>query len=247
MARVYYVSSARHRTMSRQAAMDLHTLSVDMTKTGDAARPTLETVDSATAAELFQRYQKPILIGVIALGVAGGGLWLASRSAQIKEVRGAEALAAAEAAYTGGGQAAAQPELQKVLTRYAGTAAGTQAALLSAQWYYEAGQADSGLASVSAGLAKAKRHQRAGLLAMQAMGKGMKGEFAAAAKDFEAAAAAAALESERDGYRMDAARSYAAAGDTAAAARIYEEIAERDDSGYSTEARLRLGEIKAKA
>lgn len=217
-----------------------------MTKTGDAARPTLETADSATAAELFLRYQKPILIGAIALGLAGGGLWLANRSAQIKEARGAEALSAAEAAYTGGGPAAAQPELQKVLTRYAGTAAGTQAALLSAQWYYEAGQADSGLAAVSAALGKAKSYQRAGLLAMQAMGKGMKGDFAAAAKDFEAAASAAILESEKDGYKMDAARSYASAGDNAAAERLYAEIAEKDGSGYSTEARLRLGEIRAK-
>ena len=218
-----------------------------MTKTGDAARPTLDTPDSANAAELFQRYQKPILIGVIVAGLAGGGLWLAQRTAQIKEVRGAEALAAAESAYGTGGIAAAQPELQKVLTRYAGTASGVQAALLAAQWHYEAGQADSGLAAVATALGKAPSHLRSGLLAMQAAGKSMKGDHAGAAKDLEAAAAGSTLSAEKDSYLMEAARSYVAAGDAAAAERIYSGIAAREDSPYAGEARLRLGEIKAKA
>jgi predicted negative regulator of RcsB-dependent stress response len=218
-----------------------------MTKTGDAARPPLEPLDSASPTELFQRYQKPILIGVIVLGVAGGGLWLAQRSAQIKETRGGEALLLAESAYATGGPAAAQAELQKVYTRYAGTAAGTQAALLSAQWYYEAGQADSGLMAVEAGLAKAPAFQRSGLLAMQAAGKSMKGDHAGAAADFEAAAAATVLDAERDSYRMEAARAFVLAGDTASAERIYSDVAGREDSAYAGEARLRLGEIKAKA
>lgn len=218
-----------------------------MTKTGDAARPTLETLDSASPADFVQQYQKPLMIGVIAVGVAAGGWWLAARSGQIKETRGAEALQAAEAAYSAGGPAAAQAELQKVYTRYAGTAAGTQAALLSAQWYYEAGQADSGLAAVAAAIGKAPSYQRAGLLAMQAAGKSAKGEHAGAAKDLEAAAAATNLATERDGYRMAAARAYVAAGDVANAERIYTEISGREDSQYAGEARLRLSEIKAKA
>ncbi|WKW12172.1 hypothetical protein Strain138_001453 [Pseudogemmatithrix spongiicola] len=218
-----------------------------MTKTGDAARPPLDDLESASPVELVQRYQKPIMIGVIAAAVAGGGWWLAARSAQIKEARGTEALLTAEAAYQAGGAAGAQAELQKVYTRYAGTAAGTQAALLSAQWYYEAGQADSGLASVAAAIDKAPTFQRAGLLAMQAAGKSMKGDHAGAAKDLEAAAAATNIASERDGYRMSAARAYVASGDTAAAERIYGEIATREDSQYAGEARLRLSEIKAKA
>jgi hypothetical protein len=218
-----------------------------MTKTGDAARPTLDLAEPTSAVDAFQRYQKPILIGAIAVAVAGGGLWLANRSAAIKETRGAEALATAEAAYGSGGIAAAQGELQKVVTRYAGTAAGTQAALLGAQWYYEAGQPDSGLTMVGSALSKARPYARAGLLAMQATGKSMKGDHAAAAKDYEAAAVAAVLAADKDGYRMDAARSYLAAGDTAAAERIYADIQTKEDSPYAGEARVRLGEIKAKA
>lgn len=218
-----------------------------MTKTGDAARPTLETLESSSPADLLTRYQKPITIGVVALVLVGGGFWLSNRSAQIKEARGGEALQLAEGAYATGGQEAAQVELQKIYTRYAGTAAGTQAALLSAQWYYEAGQADSGLTAIAAALAKAPSHQKAGLLAMQAAGKSLQGDHAGAAKDLEAAAAAANLAVDKDAYRMEAARSYATAGDTAAAERIYSEIAGREDSQYAGEARLRLGEIKTKA
>jgi hypothetical protein len=208
---------------------------------------TTDFSDSPSAAETFQRYQRPIVIGAVLLAAAGGGLWMAKRSGEIKEQRAQEAFAVAEAAYSSGGIPAAQAELQKVLTRYAGTSAGSQAALLSTQWYYEAGQADSGLAVVSAAVAKAPAAMRAGMLGLQATGKALKGDHSGAAKDFEAAAAASQLPTDRDAYRMDAARSYMTAGDAAAAERIYTEISLREDSDFAGEARLRLGEIKAKA
>lgn len=218
-----------------------------MTKTGDAARPTLDVNDSASVVELFQRHQRSILIGAIVLVAAGGGLWMARRSGEIKEQRATDALAAAEGAYSTGGIPAAQVEMAKLIERYAGTSAATQAAMLSAQWSYEAEQPDSGLKVIATALPKAPRAMRAGLLAIQAMGKGMKGDYAGAAADFEAAAAATNLAADKDGYLMDAARSYASAGDSAAAQRIYSAIASREDSMFSGEARVRLSEIKAKA
>jgi hypothetical protein len=218
-----------------------------MTKTGDAARPTLDLNDSASVVEVFQRNQRQILIGVIVLAAAGGGLWMSRRSGEIKEQRATEALSVAEGAYSTGGIPAAQAEMSKLIDRYAGTAAATQAALLSAQWSYEAGQPDSGLAVIAKALPKAPRAMRAGMLAIQAMGKGMKADHAGAAADYEAAAAATNLTSDKDGYLMDAARSHAAAGDNAAAERIYGSIAAREDSQFSGEARVRLSEIKAKA
>ncbi len=154
-----------------------------MTKTGDAARPTLDLNDSASVVEVFQRNQRQILIGVIILAAAGGGLWMSRRSGEIKEQRSTEALAAAEGAYTTGGIPAAQVEMSKLIERYAGTASATQAAMLSAQWSYEAGQPDSGLAVIAKALPKAPRAMRAGMLAIQAMGKGMKADHAGAAAD----------------------------------------------------------------
>lgn len=203
--------------------------------------------DSATLVETLQRYQRPIAIAAVVLAASAGGLWMAKRSGEIKEQRAAEGFAQAEAAYSSGGKAAAQVELQKLITRYAGTSAGAQAALLSAQWHYEAGHADSGLAVVGEAVSKAPDAMRAGLLALQATGKAMSNDHAGAAADFEAAAEASRLPTDRDAYRMDAARAYLSAGDTAAAERIYTELSLREDSNSAGEARLRLGEIKAKA
>lgn len=216
-----------------------------MTKTGDAAQPPLD-LESATPMELLQRYQRPLVIGVILVAAAGAGGWLYKRSSDIREQRGAEALSAAEGAYQAGNTAGAQPELAKVVTRYAGTTAGAQAAALSAEWFYEAGQADSGLARLETALPKSPRHLRSGLLALRAAGKSMKGEEAGAAADFEAAAAAAQFQQEKDGLLLQAARAHAAAGNIEAAKAILSEIVEREDSSHAAEARLRLGEITFK-
>lgn len=216
-----------------------------MTKTGDAALPPLD-LDSSSYAELLQRYQRPLIIGAIVVAGLGVGGWLYLRSAEIREVRAAEALGQAEAAYTSGGIAGAQTEMAKILTRYAGTSAGAQAAALSAQWYFEAGQVDSGLVQLDLGLKKAPRHMKAGLLALRAAGMGSKGEAAAAAADFELAAAAAQFKQERDQLMMQAAREYVSAGEVEKAKTIYGELAGREDSSHSVEARLRLGEITVK-
>jgi predicted negative regulator of RcsB-dependent stress response len=218
-----------------------------MTKTGDAARPTLDMNDSASVVEVFQRHQRTIVISAVVLLAVVGGLWMSRRSGEIKEQRATEALAVAETAYSTAGIPAAQVEMQKLITRYAGTSAATQAAMISAQWSYEADQPDSGLVAIAAALPKAPRAMRAGLLALQAMGKGMKGDHAGAAADFEAAAGATQLTADKDGYLMEAARSFHAAGDNASAERLYGAIAAREDSQFSNEARLRLSEIKAKA
>lgn len=218
-----------------------------MTKTGDAARPPIVLDDEESGIELLQRYQRPIGIAAIVLALGAGGYWMAQRSAQIEEQRASAAVAAAEGAYNTGGPAAAQPELARVIVRYAGTNAGTTAAMLSAQWHYEIEQADSGLAVIAMVMPKAPRHLRPGLLALQAAGKSIKGDYSGAAADYQAAAAAARFPADKDGYRMEAARSLMTGGDAAAAAAIYAEISSREDSPFAGEARLRLGEARAKA
>lgn len=216
-----------------------------MTKTGDAALPPLD-LESTSAIDFLQRYQRPLIIGAIVVAALGVGVWLYQRSAEIREVRAAEALGQAEAAYNSGGIAGGQTELAKILARYGGTTAGAQAAALSAQWYFEAGQVDSGLVQLNIGLSKAPSYMRAGLLALRAAGQGAKGDAAAAALDFEAAAAAAQFEQERDQLLMQAAREHASAGNLEKAKALYGAIAAREDSSHSIEARLRLGELTAK-
>lgn len=217
-----------------------------MTRTGDAGRPLLDE-ESLTALETLQKYQRPLTIGAIVLAVAIGGGWLYQRSAQIKEVKGAQALGQAEAAYAAGNTPLAQEEIGKVVVRYAGTAAGAQAALLGAQLHYEAGHLDSGITQLTTALGKAKGFQKPGLLALRAAGKGSAGQHAEAATDFEAASAAARFQQEKDQYMMEAARQHVEAGNFEAARSAYQAIAGREDSAHSTEARLRLGELTLKS
>ncbi len=216
-----------------------------MTKTGDAAPPPL-ALDADTLGDSIQRYQRPLVIGAIVVAAGIGGVYLMKRSADIKETRGMQALAAAEAVYGSGNTEAAQAELGKVVARYAGTGAGTAAALLSAQLSFEDGKVPEGLAVLDQAVGKAKAHQKAGLLALRAAGKATGGQAAEAAKDYEAAAAAAQFRQEREQYQMEAARQHVSAGNIAAAKKLYEAISSLEDSAHSSEARLRLGELTLK-
>jgi predicted negative regulator of RcsB-dependent stress response len=217
-----------------------------MTKTGEAATPRLDLDDDETLVEALQRNQRPLTIGVIVLAVAIGGWWMMKRSAEIRESRAAQALAGGEGAYAAGNAPLAQAEFEKVVTRYAGTSAGTQAGLLSAQLYFEAGHVDSGMTRLDQVLPKAPKHLKAGVLAHRAAGHALAGRPAEAAAAYEQASAAARMKQEKEQYRMDAARQHVQAGNIEAARTIYTELAGREDSAHSSEARLRLGELTLK-
>ena len=217
-----------------------------MTKTGAAARPQFTPDDDESLVEFLIRYQRPIVIGVLAVSLGVGGWWMAKRSSEIRESKAGEALLAGESAFATGNAPLAQVEFEKVLTRYPGTSAGTQAALLSAQLYFEEGKLDDGIARLETALVKAPKHLRAGVIGLIATGKAAAGKPAEAAADFERAAAAAQFRQEREQFRMEAARLHVAAGEIAAARAIYEAIAATEDSGHAGEAHLRLGELTSR-
>jgi len=218
-----------------------------MTKTGEAATPRLQLNDDESVIEKLQNNQRPITIGLIVVALLVGGGWMMRRSAQIREARALTAYAAGETAYSGGNAQLAQSEFQKVVARYAGTTAGTQAALLSAQLYFEAGQLDSGMARLDAALSKAPKHLKAGVLAHQGAGHALAGRPAEAATAYEQASAASRFAQEKDQYLMDAARQHVQAGNIAAARTIYTDLAGREDSAHGAEAKLRLGELTLKS
>ncbi len=214
-----------------------------MTKTGEAAKPSLDLKDEESILEVLDRYKRPLTIGVIVLALVVSGGWMMRRSAQIRESRASAALGVGETAYTTGAMAVAQTEFTRVATRYAGTSAGTQAALMSAQLYFEAGQLDSAMSVLDAALKKTPKHLKAGVLAHQAAGHALAAKHMEAAEAYLAAAGAAQFGQEADQFRMDAARQHVLAGQIEAARAIYTEIAKREDSSNAAEARLRLGEL----
>lgn len=216
-----------------------------MTKTGEAARPTPE-VDAESITDWLITHQRSVIIGAIVIAAGVGGGWLWKRSAEIKEGRAEEAYLSAEAAFIAGNVPLAQAELEKITVRWAGTSAGTQAAMLMAQLLYDQGKYAEGIAQLDGLTSKAPKLLRAGVQALIAGGHEGAGQPAEAATAFALAAQSAQFTLDRQMYRMEQARNLVAAGDVAGARAIYSEIRVLDDSPHAGEAKVRLGELIAK-
>ena len=216
-----------------------------MTKTGDAARPT-PTIEPVDLAETWIVYQKPIIIGAIVLAAAASGVWLWVRSGQIKEEKATTAFQVAEAAFMSGNQQLAVTELEKIVTRYKGTVSGTQAAMLIAQAQMEQGKHADAVTGLQATLGSSPKSLKAGLYALLATAHEGAGHAAEAAATYGQAADAAEFETDKDMHRMEQARALLSAGDSAGALKLYQAIASRDDSPFSGEAKVRVGELNTK-
>jgi predicted negative regulator of RcsB-dependent stress response len=213
-----------------------------MAKTDPAVLPLEET---PSFIEWVQTNSRALSIGgmvVVALA-AIGLLWRAS--ADKKEVRASQALAAAQTVVQSGNAALAQSDLQALLRRYGGTKAGTQARIVLAQVLFEQGKIEEGLRELEAvgpsGPYAASYH------GLKAAGLEQTGKLAEAAAEFERAATSAETNLARASYQSDAARVHLAAGNRDAALRIWEAMAADDASPLSGEAKVRIGELKARA
>lgn len=210
----------------------------------DPAVPIIEENKAESLLEWVRANSSRISIaGIIVVAVAAGGLlWRAS--ADKKEVRASQALAAAQNVVQSGNAALAQSDLQALLRRYGGTSAGIQARLLLAQVYYGQGKVDDGLRELNAitspGLYAASVH------ALKAAGLEQSGKPGEAANEYEKAAAEANTAVGKASYQSDAARAYLAAGNTDAAKRLWEAMAADDTNPMAGEAKVRLGELNAK-
>lgn len=217
-----------------------------MTKTGETARTTSVAIEPESLTETWLLYQKQIIIIAIVVVAGTAGLYLWKRSGEIREVKAAQAFQSAEAAFMSGNKPLAQTELEKIVTRYKGTASGTQAAMLMAQTLFEEGKHADGVAQLEAIVGGAPKPLRAGIHALIAAGLEASGKPAEAAAAYERAAGLAQFDIDADMHRMEQARNLAASGDAAGATAIYRRIAELEDSPFAGEARVRLGEVSAK-
>ena len=197
-------------------------------------------------ADWMQRNARGVTIGVIVLLAIGLGAWLWRSQANSKRERADIALARAEAPLQTGDVATAQRELQTVATAYAGTPAGTQAALQLAKSLYDQGKYAEGLA-VLAKVNDAPEDLQASVRALTGAGHEGAGKYAEAAKAYEDAAAAARFPVSRARYRADAARSYQLGGNAEAARKIWADLINDRESGLAEEANVRLGELSAAA
>lgn len=195
----------------------------------------------------IQLHGRQIAIGAAIAAAAAVGGWLYVRGEATKEQRAYESLARASEAVAAQNWALAQSDLERVVTRYGKTPSGQQAALLLAEVLYNTGKVQQGIDQLQKVLPSADADVVPTIEAQIAAGYEQLGKFDDAAAHYRRASEASRFETQRDLHMADAARSLTAGGKTADAKRIWTDLAAKEASAVSGEARVRLGELEAAA
>jgi predicted negative regulator of RcsB-dependent stress response len=192
----------------------------------------------------FRAHTREVMLGVMVVVAIVIGSWLYARSADIKAGNAEQALRSAEMQLAVGNTDGAQAELETIVQRFEGTTAGTMAAIRLARLLYEKREFEAGISRLEAAHGGARRGPLASSVS-RLIGAGHEelGNFAEAARYYQAAAGETELELERAMARAAAARALAGAGDRAGAIAIWEDLAADSQSPVAPEARLRLGEL----
>lgn len=209
--------------------------------------PTTSRDESFSPLEWMQLHSRELTFAFVALVVIGGGVLFWKRSVAIKNERAEKAYFQSLRSVQAGNPQLALSDLQKVVTRYNGTAAAAQAAMSIAQIQYEAGKPAEGIKVLqqvgSSGSAKPFAASIEGLIAD---GLSNEGKFAEAAARYQAAAEKAEYKADKDLMRANAARALQAAGKGSDALKIWRELAADPESGQLAEANVRIGELLGK-
>ena len=191
-------------------------------------------------------HQRELTWAVVALAVIVAGVWYYERSQSIKAQRAETAYFQARQSAASGNLPLAVSDLQKVVTRYEGTQAGTQAALSLAQALYQQKKVKEGVDVLKKAESSASDDFKPSIHSLQAAGYEELKDLTAAAEQYKLAAQATRFPAEKIEFRASAARTYMAAGKTAEAKAIWTELAKDDTGPAAAEAKVRLGELDAK-
>lgn len=187
-----------------------------------------------------------VTIGAIAVVAVVASVWFARTTARNKELSASRALAEAQQAAQTGNLALAQSDFQRLLQRYQGTRAAIQARLQLAQVLYDQQKPDSGIAVLRQGGVPDEPFV-ADYYSLLAVGLEMAGKPAEAAAEYLRAADAAQTDLQAATFRADAARAFEAAGEKDRAREIWAAMAADESNPVAGEAKVRLGELTAKA
>lgn len=214
-----------------------------MARTAAATRPRYQADTASSVADWIQLHVREIIIGLVLVVVAAGGIWFYRSSQAIKQRNAALALDNARSSLSAGNTALATSDLQKLLARYGGTVAGEQARVLLAQLLYSQGRYQEGIQALEPLASGGRAFRGAAVQALIGAGYEQAGRPAEAAAQYRKAAAATPFAADRERYTADAARATAAAGDTAAAVALWRSLADVPGGELAAEARVRLGEL----
>ena len=213
-----------------------------MTKSGAAAGAAFD--DRAESAMDWARANsKPLGIAVVVIAIAVLGWFIGKQWSDRRADQADAALNRARQSYAQGNLPLAQTDLRRVIARFGGSAAASQATMLLAQAFFEQGKADSGLKVLNEG--KPADADEAAFEALKGAGYEQQKQYAKAAERYRTAATIADAKIAKDRYMADAARALTSAGNKAEAAKIWTALANDNVSTFSAEARVRLGELTA--
>jgi predicted negative regulator of RcsB-dependent stress response len=200
--------------------------------------------DAESAADWFRLHGKRIGVLAGAAIVFGGAFWFYRYNKVQNEIRAETQYYSAEQTLLSGNLPLAQSDLQKVVTRFGGTRAATQARLGLAQALYGQQKYADGLKALDP-IDGGSEPFGPAAEALRAAGYEELGKPKEAGEHYRAAAEAAELGTTKSIYLADAARAYSAGGQRDSAVAIWTRLSEDMRSTVAAEARVRLGELTA--
>jgi predicted negative regulator of RcsB-dependent stress response len=204
-----------------------------------------ERVDSFVA--WLELHSRELMYASIGLLVVAGGFWFYRQSNQKQAQSASAALTEAQSAVMSGNLPLAQSSLEKLVQRYGSTPSGAEARVLLAQVHYDKGEYQQGMKELEPVTSDKDAYTAAAAINLSAAGLEQSGKYAEAAAEYEKAAAKAPYKIDHDVYMASAARALTTAGKTEDAKKIWSALANDDQSAAAPEAKVRLGELEAKA
>jgi predicted negative regulator of RcsB-dependent stress response len=209
----------------------------------------------ATAAERAQTFfdwtrinARLLTGGAVIIVIAAAGYWFYMRSREIQAANAEKQLTAAKQSLSSGNLPLAQSDLQRVVSRYASTPAGVEAAMQLAQLDFDSRKYQDGIAILQkVSGSRAASPVEPTIRSLEGDGYMQMGKAADAAKQYDAAADMTPYETEKAFQRAKAARAYQTAGNEEKAKQIWTSLLNDPKSQtMASEARVRLGELEAK-
>src|SRR5712671_2289058 len=164
--------------------------------------------DQESMGDWIMLHRRSVTWAVLALAAIVAGFWFYQRSQAIKAQRAESAYFQARQSATSGNLPLAISDLQKVVTRYEGTRAGTQAALSLAEAFFEQKKFKEGIAALKKVEAKAPGDFRPSIHQLEAGGYEELKDFVAAAEQYNLAAKTTEFAGDKSKYQAAAARDY---------------------------------------
>lgn len=217
-------------------------------RAGAAPEPAPEAPDRGQQTiEWIAKYRRQVTGTLAAVIVITAGVWMTVQYQRNKAAQADRSLNEARVAAQSGNLPLAASDLSRLIASHGGTAAADEAIILLAQVRLIQDQPSLAVQELRGALSEGLKSQfRAPAYGLLGTAEEQLGNMVAAGEAYETAAEESWYTFLEAQYLSDAGRVYWAAGDTTRALGAYERVlSEFEDSPSSTEARVRLGELRA--